>query len=106
MLSDHRGVREVLGGQGATLCQPGELAVLGKQDDEGIGAELDEFEAAVVVGAFEEGDVDLACDEEIDEGVVAVLLDEVDVEVRGRGPHLADELGEELDRHALEGAAA
>ena len=30
----------------------------------------------------------------------------MNVQVRRRGPHLADELGKELDRHALEGAAA
>ena len=70
----------MLGGEGAAFCKPGEVAALRKQHDEGIGAEFDELEAAVVVGALEEGDVDLSGEEKIDEGVISILLDEMDVE--------------------------
>ena len=40
------------------------------------------------------------------EVVVEVVLDERDRQVRGDDPHLADQLGQELDGHALVGADA
>ncbi len=72
--------------------------------DEGIRAEVDEFDRCVKDRTGDESNVDIAGVEALDERGILILLDRAHDEARDLAPHATDDVGQKLDGDALEGA--